>query len=64
MEKINLLLVFMEGVLSFFSPCVLPILLVYLGILSSSSIENLKSKGHNFKNSNLFKNEVLNQKGF
>ena len=59
MEKINLLLVFMEGVLSFFSPCVLPILPVYLGILSSSSIENLKSKEHNFKNSNLFKNTIL-----
>ena len=33
MENLNLLLVFIEGILSFLSPCVLPIMPIYLSIL-------------------------------
>ena len=43
MEELNLLLVFIEGLLSFFSPCILPILPVYLSILSNSNVDILKS---------------------
>lgn len=59
MGKINLLLVFVEGLLSFFSPCILPILPIYLGILSSSSIESLREGRGQFINSTLLKNTIL-----
>lgn len=37
MEKLNLVVVFIEGVVSFLSPCVLPILPVYLAMLSQNT---------------------------
>lgn len=58
MEHLNLFVVFIEGVLSFFSPCILPLLPVYLGVLSNSSIENLESGKTRFTNSALFKNTL------
>ncbi|MEG0711279.1 MAG: cytochrome c biogenesis protein/redoxin [Niameybacter sp.] len=39
MEKINFVVVFLEGILSFLSPCVLPILPVYLAVLARSASE-------------------------
>ena len=33
----NPILVFVEGVLSFFSPCILPLLPIYMGYLSSNA---------------------------
>lgn len=57
MEKINLVLVFFEGLLSFFSPCVLPIIPIYLSMLSNSSTDIMKDK--TFKNSTLFKNTLF-----
>lgn len=39
MENINYFLVFIEGILSFVSPCILPILPVYLTILAGSGNE-------------------------
>lgn len=36
MEQLNFVMVFVEGILSFLSPCVLPILPVYLAILAKS----------------------------
>ncbi|MGL4798350.1 MAG: cytochrome c biogenesis CcdA family protein, partial [Cellulosilyticaceae bacterium] len=36
MENINYIVVFLEGLISFLSPCVLPILPVYLAVLSRS----------------------------
>lgn len=58
MEKLNLVVVFIEGVLSFFSPCILPILPIYLSMLSNSSIENMKNgkfiQGPLFKNTLFF----------
>ena len=59
MEKLNLIVVFVEGVLSFFSPCILPILPIYLSILSNSSIESLKEDKSNFIHSLLFKNTLF-----
>lgn len=58
MDRLNLLLVFLEGVISLFSPCVLPILPVYIGILSNSSIDSL-SRNFKFKNSILIKNTLF-----
>ncbi len=43
MEKLNLLVVLIEGLLSFLSPCILPILPIYLSMLSNSSMENMKN---------------------
>ena len=57
MENLNFILVFMEGLLSFFSPCVLPIMPVYLTILSNSTEDILKNK--NFKSSTLLKNTIF-----
>ncbi|MCC0632362.1 redoxin family protein [Clostridioides sp. ZZV15-6388] len=59
MENVNLFVVFIEGILSFFSPCILPILPIYLSILSNSSVENLKEGKTNFIRSSLFKNTIL-----
>ena len=58
MENLNLLIVFIEGVLSFFSPCILPLLPVYLGILSNSEIELLEKGETKFTKSSLFKNTL------
>ena len=58
MEILNLFLVFIEGVLSLFSPCVIPMIPIYLGMLSNSSINSLKDGEVRFLNSSLFKNTV------
>lgn len=59
MGNINFLLVFIEGILSLFSPCILPIIPVYLSMLSNSSVKNLEDGEVGFLNSPLFKNTVL-----
>ena len=59
MEHINFFVVFLEGLLSFLSPCILPILPVYLSILSGSNVDNLKSGETGFFKSSLFKNTIL-----
>ena len=59
MGMFNLFLVFFEGVLSLFSPCVLPMIPIYLGILANSSINSLKEGEVRFFKSSLFKNTVL-----
>lgn len=56
MERLNLIVVFLEGVLSFLSPCILPILPIYLSI-SNSSIDGLKSS--KFISSSLFRNTLF-----
>lgn len=57
MEKINFIVVFIEGLVSFLSPCVLPILPIYLSMLSNSSIENLNQE--RFIKSALFRNTLF-----
>ncbi|MDX5712267.1 cytochrome c biogenesis protein/redoxin [Clostridioides difficile] len=59
MQNVNLFLVFIEGIVSFFSPCILPILPIYLSILSNSSIENLKERKTSFIGSSLLKNTIF-----
>ncbi|MBS5315704.1 MAG: redoxin domain-containing protein [Clostridiales bacterium] len=44
MEQINYIVVFLEGIFSFLSPCVLPILPVYLAVLSKSVNEDIMRK--------------------
>ena len=58
MEHLNLIMVFIEGLISFLSPCILPILPVYLSVLSNSNIESLESKQPKFFKSTLFKNTL------
>lgn len=59
MQNVNLFLVFIEGIVSFFSPCILPILPIYLSMLSNSSVESLKEGKTNFIRSSLFKNTIF-----
>lgn len=59
MGNINFLLVFIEGILSLFSPCILPVIPVYLSMLSNSSVKHLEDGEVGFLNSPLFKNTVL-----
>lgn len=57
MEQINFLIVFIEGVLSIFSPCILPILPIYLSMLSNSSIDSIKDS--KFSRGVLIKNTIF-----
>lgn len=57
MENINFLVVFIEGVLSIFSPCILPILPIYLSMLSNSSVDELRN--FEFKSGVLIKNTIF-----
>ncbi|WP_294130961.1 cytochrome c biogenesis protein/redoxin [uncultured Clostridium sp.] len=59
MQQLNLVVVFIEGLLSFFSPCILPILPVYLSILSNSNVDILKNGEDKFVKTALFKNTIL-----
>lgn len=59
MDKFNLIVVFIEGMISFFSPCILPILPIYLSMLSNSSIDSLKNNKKTFIHSSLFKNTIF-----
>lgn len=59
MEKINLIIVFLEGILSFLSPCVIPILPVYISVLSNSKIDSLNEERHGFIKSSLFRNTLF-----
>lgn len=56
-ENINFFIVFIEGILSIFSPCILPILPIYLSMLSNSSVDDLKSS--NSSKSVLIKNTIF-----
>lgn len=57
MENINFFIVFVEGILSIFSPCILPILPIYISMLSNSSVDDIRSS--DFKSKVLIKNTIL-----
>ncbi len=57
MENLNLIVVFIEGLLSFLSPCIIPILPIYLSMLSNSSVEQLNNSS--FAKSSLFRNTLF-----
>lgn len=59
MEKINLFVVFIEGLLSFLSPCILPILPIYLSMLSNSDVNSIKEENNNFLGSSMFRNTLF-----
>lgn len=41
LQNINIIIVLIEGILSIFSPCIFPILPIYLSMLANSSVEEL-----------------------
>ena len=57
MGNINFFIVFIEGILSIFSPCILPILPIYLSMLSNSSVDELRDS--KFRSGTLIKNTIL-----
>lgn len=59
MEHLKLFVVFFEGIVSFFSPCILPLLPVYISILSNSTVDVIKNENTKFRNTSLFKNTIL-----
>ncbi|EQB88613.1 cytochrome c-type biogenesis protein [Clostridium punense] len=59
METSKLILVFIEGLLSFLSPCIVPLLPVYISILSNSTTVVLKEERRSFIRTQLFKNTIL-----
>lgn len=60
---ISTITVFLQGVLSFFSPCILPIIPLYMGYLSSGSrpLQETNGETQNYKN-NVMDKKVYNQK--
>ena len=44
MNELNLLVAFSSGVVSFFAPCVLPLLPAYVGYISGVSLDKLKKE--------------------
>lgn len=57
MGNINFFIVFIEGILSIFSPCILPILPIYLSMLSNSSVDELRDS--KFRSGTLIKNTIF-----
>ena len=57
MENLNLSIVFFEGLISFLSPCILPILPVYLSMLSNSNLDKITSNG--IAKNSLFRNTLF-----
>ena len=57
LENINFFIVFVEGLLSILSPCILPILPIYLSMLSNSSVDEIKSS--DFKRKVLIRNTIF-----
>ena len=58
MENMRLVIVLLEGIISFFSPCIIPVLPVYLSILSNSSSDSNDSFEGGFVKSTIFKNTL------
>lgn len=57
MGNINFFIVFIEGILSIFSPCILPILPIYLSMLSNSNVDELRDS--KFRSGTLIKNTIF-----
>src|SRR4030095_2961757 len=57
MDNIPIFWAFGAGLVSFLSPCVLPLVPGYISIISGSSLDQLKA---NAKDSNLFRTVLLN----
>lgn len=57
MGNINIFIVFIEGILSIFSPCILPILPIYLSMLANSTVSDMNDS--KFKSSILIRNTLF-----
>ena len=57
MGNIKFFIVVIEGILSIFSPCILPILPIYLSMLSNSSVDELRDS--KFRSGTLIKNTIF-----
>lgn len=57
-ENMKLGIVLLEGIISFFSPCIIPVLPIYLSILSNSSSDSNDSLEGGFVKSTIFKNTL------
>jgi cytochrome c-type biogenesis protein len=57
MDNVSVLTAFVAGLVSFLSPCVLPLVPGYISIISGSSLDQLKA---NAKDSSLFRTVLLN----
>lgn len=57
MGNINIFIVFIEGILSIFSPCILPILPIYLSMLANSTVSDMNDS--KFKGSVLIRNTIF-----
>jgi len=57
MDNVSVFTAFFAGLVSFLSPCVLPLVPGYFSIISGSSLDQLKA---NAKDSNLFRTVLLN----
>ncbi len=55
-ENLSLITVFIQGLLSFFSPCVLPLLPVYIGYLSGGLVQKDENGKYIIKQKNVFVN--------
>jgi len=49
MQEITLPIAFIGGLLSFFSPCIIPLIPAYISYLSGVSLKSLKKEGFNFE---------------
>lgn len=54
MENLNIIVVFLEGIISFFSPCVIPILPLYFSYLSTNAQQNREDGTIYYKQSKIF----------
>ncbi|MCM8760412.1 MAG: cytochrome c biogenesis protein CcdA, partial [Candidatus Omnitrophica bacterium] len=52
-QNYSIFLSFTAGVLSFFSPCILPLIPLYLSYITGVSVENIKGGGKEIKNLSL-----------
>ena len=59
MENLNYLFVFLEGMLSFLSPCVLPLLPVYISYLAGNGKEVDESGNIRYIRKKVFANTIL-----
>lgn len=57
MGNINIFIVFIEGILSIFSPCILPILPIYLSMLANSTVSDMNDS--KFEGSVLIRNTIF-----
>src|SRR6476660_2528005 len=57
MDNVSVFTAFIAGLVSFLSPCVLPLVPGYISIISGASLEQLKARE---KDSSLFRTVLLN----